>query len=271
LRRIGKIVPTILFACALAAQSLPIQLRRDYLIVAKCSVADTPGFTAVIDTGVSETVIDIALARRLGLQTHTDRATFVSGESTVQAVSIPSVRLGPVRADSLAGIAVDLSRLDRDFGIHPDLLIGMDLLRGANFTIDYKSHVLTFGRISALTHAIPLAQDSRLPLIVSKVSGRNIRLQIDTGLNGLVLYADRFGFGQTLHELGAHLAGLSQAISVQDADVDLQLGDWLERHITASVIPNVSAITEFDGLLGARAFAKHRLAFDFERMIVAWD
>ena len=98
-----------------------------------------------------------------------------------------------------------------------------------------------------------------------------MRLQIDTGLNGLVFYGDRFGFAQTSHELGAHLVGVSQAIDVQGANVDLRLGDWREKHITASIIPNSSAITEFDGLLGARAFARHRFAFDFDRMIVAWD
>lgn len=273
MRRISRIILAfiaLLSTCVLAGQSVPFQLRNGYLITAKCSAANTD-LIAVIDTGVSETVIDIGLARRLHLPMHTDSAVFLATEETVQAVSIPSVHFGPLQAESLAGIAVDLSKLSRDFGFHADLLIGMDLLRRSDFTIDYKSRLLTFGPVPSMAYVAPLSQNARLPLIASTVSGRKMRLQIDTGFNGLLLYADPFRLAQVSNEIGTHLVGVAQTTSVRGADLDIQLGNCHERKMAASFVENGSAVTEFDGLLGARAFAKHRLTFDFEKMVVAWE
>ena len=276
MRRIGRIILAffaffaLLPTCALAGQSVPFQLRNGYLITAKCSVANTD-LIAVIDTGVSETVIDIGLARRLHLPMHPDNAVFLTTEGAVQAVSIPSVHLGPLQEESLAGIAVDLSKLSRDFGFHADLLIGMDLLHSSDFTIDYKLRLLTFGPIPSMAYVAPMTQNARLPLIASTVSGRKMRLQVDTGFNGLLLYADHFRLAGGSNEIGTHLVGVAQTTSVQSADLDIQLGNCHERKMVASFVENASAVTEFDGLLGARAFAKYRLAFNFEKMVVAWE
>jgi len=272
LRRRSQIVFFFLLAsaCAVVAESVPFELRGGYLIVARCSAANTPDLTAILDTGVTETVVDIALARRLNLQMHPDSAIFVNGEGSVQAVSIPLVRLGPLEAESIAGIAVDLSGLKTNFGIHPDLLIGMDLLKRSSVTVDYKSRLLTFGPIPPMAHTAPLIEGSRLPLITAAAFGQAVRLQIDTGINGLVLYANRFRMAENSHEIGARLVGVSRTMYVQRTDVDLRIGDCRERQIAASVIEN-SAVSEFDGLIGAPAFAKRRLAFDFEKMLVAWE
>lgn len=271
--RTSKIVPILLLAsaCALAAQSVPFELHKGYVIVVKCSAANTPDLTAIIDTGVTETVIDLGLARRLNLTMRSDSATFVNGEGSAWAVSIPSLQLGPLQADALDGIAVDLSGLRASFGVYPDLLIGMDLLRHSNFTIDYQSRLLTFGPVPHLAHVASLVENSRLALIESIVLGRRTNLQLDTGINGLVLYADRFRPAKSSRDVGAHLVGVSRTTRVQSADVDFQLGNWREEHVAASFVENGSAVSEFDGLLGARSFAKHRLAFDFEKMVVAWE
>ena len=273
MRQTSKVVQILLLAsaCTVAAQSVPFQLHSGYLIVAKCSAANISDLTAIIDTGVTETVIDLGLARRLNLTMRPDSAIFVNGEGFAQAVSIPSVHLGPLQADPLDGIAVDLSGLRTNLGVHPDLLIGMDLLRRSNFTIDYQSRLLTFGPVPHLAHVARLAENARLALIESTVLGRTTHLQLDTGINGLTLYTDWSGLAESFRDIGAHLVGVSRTTNVRSAEVDLQLGNWRESHVTASLVDNGSAVSEFDGLLGARAFAKHRLAFDFEKMVVAWE
>jgi predicted aspartyl protease len=260
----------LLSTCALAGENVPFQLRNGYLIVAKCSVADTD-LIAVIDTGVSETVIDIGLARRLHLPMHHDSAVFLTSEGAVQAVSIPSLHFGPLQAESLAGIAVDLSKLNRDFGFHADLLIGMDLLRRSDFTIDYKSRLLTFGSVPPMPHVAPLSQNARLALIASIVSGRKMHLQVDTGFNGLLVYADHFRLAEVSNEIGTHLVGVAQTTSVRSGDLDIQLANCRKKKMAASFVENSSGISEFDGVLGARTFAKHRVGFDFERMVLAWE
>jgi predicted aspartyl protease len=230
-----------------------------------------PDLTAVIDTGVSETAIDLRLARRLGLSMSSDSADFVTGRGVVQGVSIPDLRLGPLQIDSLSGIAVDLSGMERDFGIRPDLLIGMDLLHRANFTIDYKAQQLTFGAVSSLAHKAQLLLDSRFALVEAMVERKTVRLQIDTGLNGFLIYANRAPIRAELQEIGAHIISITQSLRVQTADVSLEIGDWHMRNMAVSVIERGSAPTHFDGLLGGRALAHRKLAFDFDRMMVWWE
>lgn len=260
-----------LWGNCLVGQSIPIKVHQGYLITAKCSVMGQPDLTAVIDTGVSETAIDLRLAHSLGLSMRSDSADFITGEGVVQAVSIRELKLGPVHADSLAGIAVDLSRMERDFGVRPDLLIGMDLLHRASFTIDYKSQQLIFGAASYLPHSAKLLPNSRFALVGANVNTKPVRLQIDTGLSGFLVYADRVAVRADFPILGARAVSIAQSLRADTADVLLEVGDWHERNMTTSVIERRARPTVFDGLLGGRAIAHRKLSFDFERSVVSWD
>lgn len=269
-----RIITVVLFvACSILAssQTLPFKLHDGYLVVAKCSAAGRPELTAIIDTGVSETVIEVALARNLGLELHSDKAVFVDKEAAVWAVSIPQVQLGPIQVDSLAGIAVDLSGLKGRLGIHPDLLIGMDLLHHSSFTIDYKLRLLTFGTAPVLAHDAKLRPDLRFVLVDSTTSGKALRLQIDTGLNGILLYATRLGIGSNALRAGAHMMGVSASSPVQQVAAEVRIGSWRSRGTPISVLDGDPAQGYFDGMLGARALTSRRIAFDFENGIVSWD
>lgn len=253
-----------------AAQTLPFKLHDGYLIRVQCSAAGRPNLTAVIDTGVSETVIDLSLAKRLGLQLRSDKAVFVNKEALVWAVTIPQVELGPVTADSLDGIAADLSALKAKLGVHPNLLIGMDLLHRSNFEIDYKARVLTFGTVPVLGHQAKLSPNERFAIVDSTISGRAVRLQVDTGLNGILLYAKRLAFNDR-GLAGAHLMGVSESSAVQAADAEVRIGSWRSRGTAISVLDTDPAAGYFDGLLGARALTSRRIAFDFRNEMVSWD
>lgn len=260
-----------LWGNCLVGQTIPVKVHQGYLITAKCSVMGQPDLTAVIDTGVTETAIDLRLARHLGLSMRRDAADFVTGEGVVQAVSIPELHLGPLHAESLAGIAVDLSRMERDFGVRPDVLIGMDVLHRANFTIDYKAQQLIFGAVSDLPHSARLLPNSRFALVDATVNKKPVRLQIDTGLSGFLVYAGRVTVRSNFPVVGARAVSVAENLRADTADVLLEVGNWRDRNMTTSVIERSSASTVFDGLLGGRAIAHRKLSFDFEKSIVSWD
>lgn len=261
----------LLFAAGTAAaQTLPFKLYDGYLVTVQCSAAGRPNLTAVIDTGVSETVIDLALARSLGLQLRSDKAVFVNKEAAVWAATIPQIELGPITADSLDGIATDLSALKGKLGVHPDLLIGMDLLHRSNFEIDYKSHLLTFGAVPMLTHQAMLSGNERFVLVDSTISGKAVRFQVDTGLNGILLYAKRLVFNDR-GQSGAHLMGVSDSSALRATDAEVRIGAWRSRGSPISVLDTDPAAGYFDGLLGARALTSSRIAFDFRNEKVFWD
>lgn len=270
--RIVSLIILLLVGCnAAIAQTVPFKLHDGYLIVAQCSVANRPNLTAVIDTGVSETVIDVNLARTLGLKLRSDTAVFVNKEAAVWAVAIPQVQLGPIKVDSLAGIAADLSALKPRFGIRPDLLIGMDLLHRSSFTIDYKSRLLTFGTVQALTHQARVVEDPRFLTLDATVSGQALRLQLDTGINGILLYAGRSKITRKPELVGAHVMGISESSSVQAAESEVRIGSWRSRGDSVSLVDGDPASGYFDGLLGAKILTSRRIAIDFDKGLVYGD
>ena len=259
-----------------AVGAVPFKLLRGHLIVVKCSVGGLPDLTAIIDTGASETVLDIALARRLSLETRPDSATFIVHQAKVWAVAIPELRLGPLKAERLEGIATDLSSLTAEFGIGPQVLISMDLLRRTNFVIDYKARRLTFGSAPPLSHSAPLVPDEsnpRLAVIQSTIMGRTLRLQVDSGFDGLLVYRTRLNTPAAFAGGESHIANVAQPLLAHSFDApDVQIGNWRSRHPQVSVVDSAPPESAgFDGLIGTAFLSKARVAFDFENGMIYWE
>ncbi len=258
--------------CFGAGSELPFKLYRDYLIVVKCSVGPLADLTAIIDTGVSETVLDLALLKRLSLDTQADTATFLNHESEVRAVSIPLLQLGPVRVEHLSGIATDLSLSTSQMGIRPDLLIGMDVLHRQSLVIDYRARKLTFGESTPLKRSATLIAGGRFAILEATSMGKKMRLQVDTGINGLLLYSKTFApqaQGSTTDPGVVSAAGAAKVRTVDS--VEIKVGDWRTFRGTVFVLPGESPAADFDGLLGPRWLEARRVALDFEKMVLWWE
>jgi len=262
--------------CLGADSSVPFKLYPDHLIVTKCSVGNTPDLTAMLDTGVSETVLDLALTRRLSLPVNkgTDVALFLDHPSPVDTVLIPSIRLGPVQAEDLPGIASDLSHSTGELGIRPDLIIGMDVLHRQSFEIDYKNRRLIFGAALPMRWNAKLNGNTRFSTIDSVVMGKRLRLQVDSGSTGLLIYGRRFGpIAETAaanRDLAvASLKGTTQTIAVDSADI--QVGNWHTSRGTVFFSGENSPVTDFDGVLGLWTLRPRRVAFDFLQMMLSWE
>jgi hypothetical protein len=169
---------------------------------------------------------------------------------------------------------MDLAFVGGELGTHPDVIIGMDVLRRSSFAIDYQTRLIHFGATEALAHGAPLVPRPRFALVDSTVSGKRLRLQVDTGFNGLLLYGERLPqLAQTAASEGARVSGVVRASKVRSLKTnDLRVGDWRAPRMTVSVMDGAPRdFDEFDGLLGPRLLASRRLAFDFEHGMLYWD
>jgi predicted aspartyl protease len=251
---------------------VPFRLQHGYLIVVQCSIGDLPDLACIIDTGVTESVVDMRLVQRLSLATRADSAVFLTQEAPVFAVSIPSLQLGAIRTGSLAGIATDLSSLTAQLGFRPDILVGMDVLRRASFLIDYRARRILFTDLPVLHHSVRLAPDRRSALIESTIMGQTLMLQVDTGFQGLLLYGRRgtaTGTCYSRRRVESAVHGLT-AVSFDSSEV--RIGNWRASHVEVSVIDRGREETmDFDGLIGAQVLGAHRIAFDFETNTFSWD
>lgn len=273
-----KLTMLLLVVCSISLRSLsedqavPFNLHRGYVIVVKCSVGRLSDLTAIVDTGVTETVIDVSLVKRLSLETLSDRATFLIQEAPVSAVSIPSLQLGPLRTGSLPGIATDLSFLTQPLGIRPDVLIGMDVLHRASFLIDYRAQRLFFGATSPLAHTAHLIHNERFALVQAVVIGKWLLLQVDTGYPSLLLYGKRAGMVLNSVDLENRVQSLSHTlIAAGLRPSDVRIGNWRAWRREVSVVNAAPDSAGFDGLVGPRILGARRIAFDFENNRISWD
>src|SRR5579859_2534418 len=257
----------ILFVCVLSisaiGQSVPFKLQSGYLIVAKCSIGYLHDLTAVVDTGVTETAVDLNVIKKLDLPTRPDAATFGTRDTKIHSVSIPEIDFGPVHVENLGGIAVNLSALTHELGVRADVLIGMDLLVRTNFIIDFKAKQLSFGELPSMAHSVPLLPGSRFALISANADGKLLRFQIDTGFNTILVYGNRLHLLPS-EALDAHSGAFGRNIASRQGTVgELQIGDWKGRQITVFVTDDEPRDANFDGLLGPAAISARSIGFDF--------
>jgi predicted aspartyl protease len=261
----------ITFPVALFGQSLPFKLHDGYLIVTTCSVGGLHDLVALVDTGVTETTIDTKLVKRLSLSTQTDVATFGTQEGPVEAVSIPHVELGPLRAEVLAGMAMDLGSLTHRLGVRPDVIIGMDMLSRGRFAIDYRTKMIAFGELPAMAHSAAFRFWSGLALIEVSADNLPLRLQVDTGFNAILIYGNRL-HSSTLVAFDAESGAFGRNINVRAGIAhQLAVGDWRGKQVTVFASDAEPRDAAFDGLLGPSAIGIHRLAFDFEKLTFSWE
>jgi len=254
------------------AQTVPFELHQGFLIVSRCSVGDLKNLTAVVDTGVTETTLDLRIAKRLALTMRREGATVGTRSAAVQAVFIPKIEFGPLRVEKLSGIAADLSPLTYEMGIRPDILVGVDLLRLSKFVIDYKAKTMIFGEVPLLKYSAPILAEARLLLLDAVVDGKSLRLQIDTGFNAILVYGGRLRSSPS-EELDSRNSAFGIPLKARPSHIrELKIGTWRAKGITAYVTDEApSGDPGFDGLLGPAALGVRLLAFDFENHIVAWQ
>jgi len=264
-----KLLVVLGLAAVSAAQTVDFKLHRGFLIVVKCSISNKD-LAAVIDTGVTETAIDIKLAKRLRLPTRFDQATFGTRQSQVSAVSIPELVVGPLRKTMIAGIAIDMSGFEHQLGIHADVIVGMDVLGQSSFLIDYESKKINFGMPPSLKYASPVATVNHLLLVAAEVEKTDLTFQLDTGFNAILVYGNRLPVSTPGSDSRSEtiLGGMTVRLTAHS----IKIGDWQGRQIAVAVTDEAPGGEKFfDGLLGPSALGARRFAFDKERHLVLWE
>ncbi len=125
---------------------LPIRLYWGYLVVIEASIGNIRKLNFLVDTGAYPSVIDQKIARRLGLAEQPARVNLSKNSVETRLVVLPSLLLGPIRADSLRVLSEDLSFIQKTVGHKVDGIVGLDVLRKSSFTIDYRTKEMLASR-----------------------------------------------------------------------------------------------------------------------------
>jgi len=263
----------------IAAESpteIPFRLYSGFAIVVRGAIGNQENLNFLVDTGAVPSVVHQRLARALNLRGATEEISAVNQNRSVERVTLPLMRIGPLEFPSVSSVVVDLSPIESRLGIRLDAIIGLDELGSRNFTIDYRKHKMLIGVAGGTGEAIPfeLQMEAGAPFVVVRIemNSQSVRLLLDTGSDGLTLFAPRMRermlfFEETVAGKDVNAGGAYAVERVRIPEV--RLGGITRGKLQAAMVPSaVSALRGFDGLLGPLSIGITRIAFDFTHRIV---
>ena len=269
---------------ALAAQepsAVPFHLVEGWAIVVDGTIGGIPNRKIMIDTGAVPSAINNKFAKQLRLAGSPQRLSAMNRSVDAQRLRVPDVRIGPLSADALDMMAVDLKRIEQRLDTHIDAVIGLDFLAQQNFRIDYRHKKLAFdnkngvGGVGAITVEIQHEAGGTYLIIPLQTAGHQLQVLLDTGTRDLTLFDRRVGgMLHGLRVLGKDLnvtAGGRNALVAVEME-SINLGQIFLRKQKAYVLTaSEEDLRDFDGVLGPAALGASAVAFDFERHTVSFD
>jgi predicted aspartyl protease len=272
---------TIAVASPEAPNDLRFELYLGYTIVVKGSMGELQKLNFIIDTGAVPSIVDARVARKLGLEGVAASVSVFSREVPVEEVVVPRVRVGPVKANSVRALVHDLGFLERRLGVRIDAMIGLDVLGGQDFSIDYSKRRIAFEMLTGKANS-PAADEPHVPFergpgfvtVQIQIQGRPLRLMVDTGTNDLVLFASKVQ-GRLA---GAKTVGTKTKTTL-GGEGHLAVVELAGASMGSIELPGQRALlldgegpssANLDGLLGIVALGVARITFDFEHDTFRW-
>ena len=244
---------------------LPFVLHRNFLILVRGSIGDARDLTFVLDTGASRTIVSNELmSGSPGVQ---DTVMVFSQTLTARRLTLPELRMGPVRVTDLPVIAIDFAEIRRNFGAPIDAIIGIDVLQRTNFALDFRSKRIRFDGMAPMRYSVAI--ERRLPYLVVRTvaDGKTVFMELDTGADTSLLFA---ASTDGMASIAGHAGGSDKVR--RGRITKLLVGNKVVNDLDAFAM-DISGqdFHAFDGILAARALHASRIAFDFDHMRVGWE
>ena len=251
--------------------AIPFQLDGGFLILVDGRIGSLAPLKFVLDTGTTHTVISRKIADRLIVPRHQGQGRVLNFDREVKLewTRLPELQLGPVVARDIRVLVGDLRQLS-ELAERVDAIIGLDVLRSSqSMTIDYLRNLVTFKFLDC-RHV-----DSRSPValtVVVPTQGQPVRLIVDTGLKGSLLYQDRIRnrlpqlkLNANLEVFAGQLKGRAATLSGIELGTDMQQSSLLLLERAPNSLPS-----DIDGYLGMSALHARVIELDFASNTLRW-
>lgn len=252
---------------------VPFEWKGGHLVV-RGSIGDLTDLNLVIDTGASSTTVSKRIARKLGLKGEKKQATAHGHRIDVEQVRLPSLQMGSLLREDIPAWSMDrLTVADARQMFRIDALIGLDLLRRTNLTIDFEKQIVRFGPVH-------VGEDFQafypaLPFLVMRISvgGETLGVMLDSGAEDLILYERRVGHRLAIGPSRGskevrHAGGKTRLRKVRLSKISIGTTEWSE--LEAFLMEGGAGDSGLDGVLGIRALGLKRLTVDFRVNRIGW-
>lgn len=260
----------LLSASTRPQQSIPFRLEHGFLITVEGRIGSLTRLKFILDTGSSRSFIDRRIADRLQVARRKGKVLNFNKWKDVETAVVSELQVGPLNSkDAPVGVG-DLKKFS-EFAEDADAIVGMDLLRSTGgFLIDYQTGLLTFRIPSA--NALKTA-DSTVLTIPASVQDRTLHLVIDTGIQGVLLYASHFrkrNLRFQAHDMEKVFLG--KLAGEQIILPGIRLGpDQIQDHVILLRGEPRDLPANLDGYVGIKVLRARVIEFDFESNILRWQ
>jgi len=257
-----------------AKAEIPFQLYNDNLVIVKATIGTVKNVNMILDTGTSPSAISQELADRLKLRGKTESLQTLNGTIETQSLILPSIQIGPLAASSIRIVVQDLSSMERGLGISLGGIAGLDILSSGSFTIDYRSRKIVFGPIAASERTVRFETQQPFLTVKAMIEGHEVRLLVDSGTCGLLVYRNRLQTTQQQVHFDASVSISSPGgmTHLRWLRTGVLLGrDNLGARNVAIADIDSDPQNDFDGLLGFAKMGFRKVSFDFENGLFGWD
>lgn len=239
----------------------------------------------LVDTG-GLNLLTPAAAKQFGLVGKGNVSLVGAGQKKVDTglVRAQTLRLGAAVINDPVFLVVGLGNvLPKIDGTHFDGLLGSQIFRRFNITINYASRTLQLAEPEKFkppvdSKAIPFESDQGLPVVSGTLDGLPVRLSVDTGSRESLImntpFVHKHGLIARYHAAAGAVTGWGIGGPTFGRPVrfgSLQLGPYQIDSITGNLNTGDSgqlATTDFSGDLGGGALRRFTVAFDYSRKLM---
>lgn len=265
---------------------IPFQLKNDIILIELQINDHTGSHTFVFDTGASYDVLDVEVAKSLGLKPDfKQEARGAGGTSTVDIVLDQKFVLGKgVSVASPNLVLVDLRKLRRKLEKNFDGIIGYSVLAKYITQIDYdQKKIRLFERIQDVNTAgytrIPFQLSGGIPIPQFDIamtlrnnetykgpvfldSGAALTLAVNTPYNKKHRLDEKAGKSILSETQNLNSTSISENIAIQS----MTIGDYTLGEMVISLANDQDGVSSYKGylgILGARVISRFNLVLDY--------
>jgi hypothetical protein len=218
-------------------------------------------------------MIDRELMAKLDLESTPHVLSAFNKSVASETVTLPDLRFGPVERHNLQVEVADFSAISSEMGVRIDAVIGLDVLGGTNFSVDYSKGRVIFAAL-AEPKTVRFASGPQFMTVDMKNGRRLFHLIFDTAAAHLVLFRDHLQDADyqwtTVRGTGRNVAGTFPlaTIVLTQARIGTQEMGPQNALVAAS---RKEAGSQLDGLLALSCLQPRSISFDFEHGILGWS
>lgn len=257
-----------------SSSDLPFRLSSGYLIQVEGRIGNQIHLKFILDTGASITIVDQRIAEKLKLDLGAANSFNFDRNLKWDSANVSEVQVGPIRAANVAVLVGDLSRYSQ-FARKADAIIGMDILKLSDVTIDFGARTLTFDASTPRTYLAGGDPMTACLMVELQVQDHPVHLIVDTGSASIIFYEER---------LRKRVPGLRTSGSIKNATMggrvqvkqatlpDVVFGKR-NRDVPVVFLPSPApdTLAGIDGFVGIGALQARRVHFDFSGKTLSWE